>query len=308
MNDEIIDEILNSTDADELKSLKIKLTKAIESLDNDGIYWHYTSFEALVSILSTDNEFGPTIRATNINFLNDKSEFSHGEKIVNNNGYKTIRTSDNIYSFSLSKAEDSLYQWLQYTPKETGVAIGFKLNTENPNSDFYYPYDFDREKLQIHSMFTHLAECLYLNDDVVLTDEHKSICKSLYRDTFRGKVPDHLLDVMVKAQSETGVITLLPFFIKHPAFMDEREVRVLFDQISMRNDDDEKKFDIKYTNKKPYVDLSFKSNLIYKLQISPRGDSNNMEDLIKHFMGTNLYLSHLDPETDLLKSNIPYRE
>lgn len=305
----IINEISNVSDINELKKIQEQVNNKIEFLEDDGLYWHYTSFDALQSILSSNNPYGPTIRATNIHFLNDKSEFSHGEKILQQNGYEIFEGSEDIYSFSLSKARDSLYQWLQYSPKENGVAIGFKLDgdTEDTNSSFYYPYHYDSEKKSIHAYFTHLAECIYMKNGEKITEEHMAPLEKIYRKIFQGHLPDDVLDKFAQVQAKAGISTLLPFFIKHPAFKDEREIRILFNQIN-EHTTSEYKFDIQYTNKKPFVNLSFKANLISKLHLSPRGDIELMEKLVMHFMKTNTYLSHLDPSKDLLRSSIPFRD
>lgn len=96
---------------------------------SEDLLWHYTSFEVLLSIFGQHN---PAMRAIHIDFLNDKSEFEYGSEFVKSAvsrqgldiQFPTNRPE--IYTFSLSKAENALYQWLVYNPQNGGVSLGFR--------------------------------------------------------------------------------------------------------------------------------------------------------------------------------------
>lgn len=87
--------------------------------------FHYTSTLVLDSILSN-----AIMYATNVNFLNDSSEFLYGKTCIS----KAINISKDgdgkyiePYTISFSKEEDMLNQWIIYA-KESGVSIGLDFS------------------------------------------------------------------------------------------------------------------------------------------------------------------------------------
>ena len=106
--------------------------------------WHYTSREAFISIRSSG-----VIRATNIFYLNDSSEWHHAESVLADvlRQYSLTDTRDqilhvlvtdafrlpapryyalaNFYVVSFSELNDHLSQWRAYG-RRGGVSIGFK--------------------------------------------------------------------------------------------------------------------------------------------------------------------------------------
>ena len=127
--------------------------------------FHYTSMEGLKGVVA-----GKTLWATNIEFLNDTTEFRHGEKVVqavvktrkrSANGdrneffdqlenYPSIFEAEDVFLVSLSEAGDLLSQWRGYAPNGGGYSIGF-----------------DSEMLAHVGQATdqmHLVRCLYNKD------------------------------------------------------------------------------------------------------------------------------------------------
>jgi hypothetical protein len=100
---------------------------------------HYTSLKSLIGIVDQKE-----IWFTNIEYLNDISEFKEGKelflqtlagaegKFVSGETYGTIRryveeyiTPYDLFSFSVSEKRDSLEQWRAYANAESGVMITF---------------------------------------------------------------------------------------------------------------------------------------------------------------------------------------
>lgn len=114
--------------------------------DNSNIVYHYTSPDALVSILESKK-----IWATNYDLLNDKEElikslrlFSQMANISNWDVQDAIQLLEeeplNVAVFSLSSEKDSLSQWRSYCPPTGGYAIGFnrkRLNEVLKKRRFY---------------------------------------------------------------------------------------------------------------------------------------------------------------------------
>jgi Protein of unknown function (DUF2971) len=102
--------------------------------------FHYTSMEGLKGVIS-----GRTLWASNIEFLNDSSEFRHGETVLQRivksrkrsakgdrreffnqlEKYPSIFDAEDVFLVSLSEADDLLSQWRGYTPNGLGYSIGF---------------------------------------------------------------------------------------------------------------------------------------------------------------------------------------
>jgi hypothetical protein len=100
---------------------------------------HYTSLKSLIGIVDQKE-----IWFTNIEYLNDISEFREGkelflqtlataeEKFLSPQTYRAIRryvedyvTPYDLFSFSVSEKRDSLEQWRAYANAESGVMITF---------------------------------------------------------------------------------------------------------------------------------------------------------------------------------------
>lgn len=90
--------------------------------------------------------------------------------------------------------------------------------------------------------------------------------------------------------------------IKHPAYYLEHEYRV-FVNLDELNDWKET-VDVHYSPKKPFLELSFTHDMLSKIYISPRGDQDQTEKLVRHFLMHQPQLSHVE----VVVSDIPFRD
>ena len=86
--------------------------------------YHYTSLEALVSILGRERIL---LWATNASYLNDPTEISNGIEVINEIEKSDLKLEDfrNYYLTSFSDNPDSLVMWSKYGSKGGGCSIGF---------------------------------------------------------------------------------------------------------------------------------------------------------------------------------------
>lgn len=287
----------------------------------EQLLWHYTSFEVLLSIFNKKSR--PVMRATHIDFLNDKSELEYGlDRIVdslpddNNNEtidqyteqlellvtlgktmgmhfdvvdlgdlgalkkhVKNIETmiiakqlkSENpeFYTFSLSAAKDSLYQWLAYCPQQGGIALGF------------------------HQNFTSLV-------DIVDESKHQhrlvtSVSKVDYPE-IGGNVDRTLSNVSDSKLKDWASNAIL---IKHPAYKPEAEHRITVNLSNLEKGS----IPIHYSATKPFIELPFDPILLNEIYISPRGEKDQSTKLVQHFISNTPCLSHVKINV----SDIPFR-
>ncbi|MEL4204853.1 hypothetical protein C9E85_15820 [Plesiomonas shigelloides] len=258
------------------------------------LLWHYTSADVLAAIFSSNK---PTLRASHVNFLNDSAELMHGLEVIKNtqlsiygNSTESIEQMVNelltddydphIFSFSLSEAQDSLYQWLAYCPKERGIALGFDFSDNyvqagklHLNEAFSLPLQ-NSELKQI----PRYRKCKYIGDG-------ESVDSSwLQWDDKKYIKPNLLSNAM---------------FIKHSAFRFEQEHRLFFHPMI----DSPMYVPAKFNGSKPYVEFTFDPDILKCVYISPRGNKALTERLVKKILMTHC-LAHVEVKV----SDIPFRE
>lgn len=260
----------------------------------DNLHWHYTSLSVLQSILGGKV---PTLRATNVLYLNDYSELKHGLKVIIDelNKDENIRLNASVqqdfetilnplfdpelYSFSLSHAENSLYQWLAYCPKDGGVSLGF---------DFSEPFDIDN------------GNCVWLplpkpteNQDI----QTPRVRECLYLDENEELPPDWF--IQYAEQDDITKMFTNAMFIKHKSFDFEQEYRLFFHPMPSNPFE----IPIKMIGKKPYIEFHFLPKMLKKIYISPRGDRWETYRAVKKYLSL---INRSDIEVEL--SLIPFRE
>ncbi len=119
--------------------------------------WHYTSFNGFQGIISSK-----AIHATDIRFLNDRSEFTHAHDIAKQIAEEAPEFGSNLFPTAyylkkavdltfetgilhpdrrqvfvscFSAAEDQLSQWRGYSRGSTGVSLGLNLAELRPPAD-----------------------------------------------------------------------------------------------------------------------------------------------------------------------------
>lgn len=104
-----------------------------------GELFHYTSMDGLKGMVA-----GKALWASNIEFLNDSTEFKHGEKVLKDvvttrkrsvrgdrrcffdelDKYPCFFQVEDVFLVSLTEEGDLLSQWRGYTPSGSGFSIG----------------------------------------------------------------------------------------------------------------------------------------------------------------------------------------
>lgn len=305
-------------------SLKLELLIMAKTTEQP-LLWHYTSFEVLISIFKKIDK--PVMRATHIDFLNDKSEVEYGlhrivdglkndndndnesidyyieqrERLVNLGGtmgmhfppvdigdfsalkedVKNIETSviakqlwtekPEYYTFSLSAAKDSLYQWLAYGPEKGGIALGF---------------------IQEFTTLIPIEGASKYSTNLI-----QSVNKIKYPQT------DEKI-VLIPPQGtnfDSEYLASNAVLIKHPAYKQEEEYRVT---VNLSKLEDRSKIPVNYSATKPFIELPFQPYLLKEIYISPRGEKEQSIKLVKHFISNMSDLSHVK----IRVSDIPFRD
>ncbi|WP_407559669.1 hypothetical protein [Vibrio parahaemolyticus] len=258
------------------------------------VLWHYSSTDVLSAIFSTDK---PTLRASHINFLNDSVELKHGLEAIKSisptiEGHTTQEVNatidellndsydPNLYSFSLSEAKDSLYQWLAYSPKELGISLGFEF-TDN-HIEIGLPHINNVFSLPLvetnDSQIPQYRKCNYFTC-------HTEIDESWFIWNSRKNLRPQLL---------TNAM-----FLKHGAFHFEREHRLFFHPMA----NSLMYVPAKFFGSKPYIEFNFEKEALKYIYVSPRGDKEVTERLVRKMLST-FGLNHIVVKV----SEIPFRE
>lgn len=198
------------------------------------ILYHYTSFSTLIKIVESHKMW-----AGNINYMNDRAEFTLAveitlELIKKRVGYKRHHfreldfcrevkdklehiTQPDVYICCFSAKDDLLSQWRGYCPNGLGFSIGF---------------DFDTLKLIGQRQGFRLAPCLYK------PQEQQEIIRRLIqyyinglRSVPKGNRREEYEYIQKQASSFTEELTLQAPIIKHKAFEEEDEWRLISGRI-----------------------------------------------------------------------------
>ncbi len=203
--------------------------------------FHYTGIDTLLSMLKSDT---PSFWLSGISYLNDSKELIHGHDLMlkrlsdhnrmrdHNSAAQPLlkifadtlglkqNTTAHMYVMSFSEAGNSLNQWRSYTPHGKGISMSFDFKEEN---DF-----FDKCGLK-------LVKCLYEEQNqLTLIDAFINHVESMFSIFFEdhdwpqtiNELPiDEKFHFAYKSALATGY--LLFSIIKHPAFKDEKEWRLI---------------------------------------------------------------------------------
>jgi len=279
--------------------------------------YHYTPMEGFRRIIESG-----CLWLTDIRYLNDPTERKHGYAVVKDyvrqqrkRKYVSVnnRADIPIYTASFSKDGDSLSQWRAYT-KGGGVAIGFpsKMLRDNTN----------------HNMGAMLVSCVYptnLSEFVEIMDSNEiELC-----------CPDFILSDAVKGNSQLSdnEQSILDHFaalvspkIKHPAFRDENEVRIVacpqshtilndFENIVGRFPHSSPQVAFRSFDGllKPYITfiLNKKNGGILshiKVIVGPNARQELAIESVRQYLEAALSESMFDAVNNVRKSDVPYRE
>jgi hypothetical protein len=250
------------------------------------LLWHYTSIDVLASIFSNDL---PTLRASHIHHLNDSSELKLGLSALK--AFFGNETDDqdeisgdeydpDIYSFSLSERENSLYQWIAYGHAQGGIALGFELPELNANQTisarqlFYLPTPNINGNCQIPQY----RKCHYFKEGTPIDPAW------IEKQGNKPEKTDRLTNAM---------------FLKHDAFHFEEEHRLFFHTMPGNPFG----IQILFNGNKPFINFHFRSEILKQIYISPRGDKKLTERTAKKILSVK-GLVHVE----VVISDIPFRE
>lgn len=274
-----------------------------------NILYHYTSQGGLFGILK-----GQKLWATNINYLNDTTEFTlafllaaeclkQGRCKFKNKGCvdqvvdlleRMLSPGDDIYVCSFSTEKDDLSQWRGYCAGGIGYAIGFDgkgLDKVARNQKL------NAKKRGLRLAPFELVKCEYSNNPYV-----DRLTESLVRaiDTFVSSNgwDEAKLKLLIKSEA----IAYLAF-IKHEKFKAEQEWRLA----SLANDV-EKSDKIDFREGKsmmiPHFEFSFLGNkkIVKEIWIGPTPNADLAESAVKKFLFRHGYVN-----VDVKRSAIPFR-
>lgn len=256
------------------------------------ILWHYTSIDVLESIFSKEL---PTLRATHIHHLNDSSELKHGLQAFcdilkrENNSNQNVNaaldsllsesTDPQIYSFSLSESENSLYQWLAYGPSHGGVSLGFEFSEIDIGEQQVITLPLpDTKESEKQVQIPQFRKCHYF----------KNI----------DRFPDGCFEMKKDKTLEVNLLTNA-MFLKHEAFHFEEERRLFFHLMPSNPN----QVPIEYNHEKPYVNFHFQKKILKYIFISPRGDKSLTKKAAEKLLAEKS-LGHVEIKV----SDIPFRE
>lgn len=261
--------------------------------------YHYTDAGAVKAILESNE-----IRLTDMRFMNDSEELTHGTKLVIkeiregrlhhrlHKDYADIATSyvadeltslletgfgkHPIYSCSFSKEGNLLSQWRAYGN---------------------YCIEFDSESLEAT-----LTECIY---------EARVARESMLHSTveaLRGIGRDmRKYDGELRHMGSESYFNLLRLIasIKHPSFSEEQEIRILTDERLSNSLD--RNYRVRNDMLIPYVNFSIPFTSISAVNVGPMKYQEMAFDSMSEFVKKVCKMKNLDHEINVMKSEIPYR-
>ena len=188
------------------------------------ILWHYTTYDAFISIIKDQS-----LRLSELGYQNDSGEYWFFNEIVQGslrsmqeNNDEVIKSANylrqffyqagfrgfsNVFSFSLTEKADSLSQWRAYANRGEGVALGFSVG-DVPDG-------------------VYLGRCYYSEvGDKEFDDVFRSVVINL-SNSFKHNDGNHNLSMAgLVASALIKIIFEASPYVKHKGFAEECEWRV----------------------------------------------------------------------------------
>lgn len=288
--------------------------------DTSEYIYHYTTMAGFKGIIESRE-----IWATDLRYMNDPTELKLGYEYLNKmvcetgNSGNTIEMDPSIpiFACSFSKHKDVLSQWRAYA-KGGGVAIGFPRNLlQNVAAANDYV----------------LEDCIYYD----LEDESTSI--QLLSKGVKLRLSDRKSDAIDDSEIDQLIGLKSPWIvpvIKHKAYREEAEIRLLPSSDSRSSDDIKKdlgrqaalkrKFRVDKGILKPYQAIKLGEAFFkIKVVVGPAPHQELIYDSVKRFLYQELVAEELVNGTEKIqgnvgrkyksyvekavaKSNVPYRD
>ncbi|WP_346859352.1 DUF2971 domain-containing protein [uncultured Draconibacterium sp.] len=317
---ELLKEIVPSFFDEQLEDFKLTLEEKCDT----NILYHYTSMSTLQAILNRvetaekdSNCF--ILRGTDIEYLNDKTEFILASQILSeelckyedslenkeNKHIAKVLTPEYLRNFStffghstvpfvtsFSENANSLPMWNTYGNSGKGVAIGIERISFK---------DFD---YQLKSSTPTWVKCAY--DSKLLTEILSRAAKDIYKMFEKTKS-----GIKFNGFPNTKSISAYFCLLKHFAFEYEQEWRLVksYDEIEAKK---EIKFHESNGLLKPYVEHSFPKSILKEVIIGPSSEKEiSKKSLIMSLKRAGYLTNEKDSNKDyfvkISDSKIPYR-
>ncbi len=309
---------------------------------NKLIRYHYTSANALLSILTPDKDGNNFLRFTDIRFMNDKSEKLYFVKILleyMNDNFKRFpfshevinelllknHTSDEYIQFKVQKIDYSEEEyWSKYTEARNFIFCTsdssdslhmWNYYVHNGNYQGYnigfniygFLKSFDTNGKVIDPIIVHYGKVIYKKSEQLREIENFLLEIEKYDDEFS---PDYMsaLISMRRYIDSKGV------FFKDESFSQEKEYRIVFEIAEARLMNDRSGYFNEYNQKValdfyerngiivPYLKVPFPKDCIKQITMSPIMEHSIAEESIKEFLTLYKY-----EDVNVEKSSVPIR-
>lgn len=191
----------------------IKDEKEIYPFNKRDHCYHYTSLDSFWKIVEND-----TFRATHVRFSNDSQEYKIGERVVgeilgNKETGNVDSMNKNFFAVCFCERGDLLSQWREYG--KTGVSIEMDFRRQ---SVFTIHSAVEKKRGSADKLvYSYPLDVLYVNDK---TPPMFYICNE--------NIDSEVLSTAFSNYSAKDQMYSLIPYIKHYAFVEEKESRLLF--------------------------------------------------------------------------------
>lgn len=280
----------------------------------DETVYHYTSLETFYHIIDQASNNDITLRATNVDYLNDHTEHLIAIKLLkqklieydksldlgNSKGFVELLNDKRMsffrrkdfegmypYIISFSECWDNLPMWNTYANKSNGVALGF---SKTKLSDLNDTYRFDKciyDSTDYEKFLSQKIETLY----------ERTIINS-YSIEFDGGLDSDILE---------DHHYYLPI-LKNEGFEYEKEYRLIVPHTF--NDTEDLKFQPSDGLLKPYKEILIPFDYLTEIVLAPGLNLEKIKSPLALFLRQKeqrLSLNKEDGKIHLRKSEIPYR-
>lgn len=283
----------------------------IPDVDANSVIYHYTSPEGLKGI--TENE---CLWATDINYLNDSSELRYIHQITKSivKSKKDVwnaRFCDSVLNYceQMNKRYD-MSNRLLFAHKKDVYVISFCLEQDNlsmwkcytkTSNSMGYNIGFCKDQL------VDISNAVNITYGKVIYDEyaHKQILNKALEsfEALYAKQNSDFARAQVM-QMVRATLDNLGVFLKHPAFCDEKEFRIILrDNVRI---DKGGIYEIKYRIKDgvfiPYTEFHFERKVVKSIGISPSDKQKIAEYSVERMLDAKYDLKY----GDFYCSKIPY--
>lgn len=282
----------------------------------DETVYHYTSLETFYHIIDQASNKDITLRATNVDYLNDHTEHLIAiqllkQKLIeydksldqgNSKGFVELLNDKRMsffrrkdfegmypYIISFSECWDNLPMWNTYANKSNGVALGFDKTKLKQLANNRLEHRFDK--------------CIYDS-----TDYEKFLSKNIHT-LHNCTIVDYSIEF--NGGLDSDILEEHHYYLpilKNEGFEYEKEYRLIVPHTF--NDNEDLKFQPSDGLLKPYKEILIPFDYLTEIVLAPGLNLEKMKSPLALFLGQKeqrLSLNKVDGKIHLRKSEIPYR-